>query len=546
MAILRSAIVRPGPPNLSFKRLPIMFLATSFVILVCVSLIAVETWLTWRARVIQLDETKISAANLAQSVAQHAYDTIKEADTILVGLVERLEVDGVGDSQFARLHALLVKRVAELPQLHGIFINGPDGRSLVNSQASMLSGQNNSDREYFMFHRDHLDRGPHIGPPIRSKSTGEWIVTVSRRIDGPAGIFAGVAVASINMDYFNKFYNRFSIGQKGAIFLALDNGIMLVRRPFEEKSLGRDISKFPLFHHYLPKASVGTAVFTSAQDGVTRINSYRRLEQYPLVVSAAISEVEILSQWRADAYLHGSGIVILVLGLALLGLRLIKQIELRIQAEAELVRARSALETLNVTLEKLAMQDGLTDLANRRQFDKSLKDEFSRAMRDASSLALIMIDVDCFKQYNDIYGHAAGDECLKTISKVVAEGKHRPGDVAARYGGEELVVLLPGTDVAEAMIVAENIREAIHRLELTHAGNATGVVTVSAGVEAFTPVRHENRPVDLVEAADKALYQAKASGRNRVCSQASSIATSVEKSNETQDNPRIGRHHSSV
>jgi diguanylate cyclase (GGDEF)-like protein len=546
MTTLNNPTVRRRPPNLSSRRLPIMFLATSFVILVCVSLIAVHAWLTWRARVIQLNETAISTANLAQSVAQHAYDTIKEADTVLVGLVERLETDDVAEGQHTRIHDLLVNRVAELPQLHGIFIYGPDGRGLVNSQAAMLSDQNNSDREYFKFHREHLDRGPHIGPPIRSKTTAEWIVTVSRRINGPGGSFAGVALATINMNYFSQFYNGFTIGQKGAIFLALDNGIMLVRRPFEEKSLGRDISTLPLFRDYLPRAPVGTSTITSGQDGVTRINSYRRLQQYPLVVSAALSEDEILSEWRADAYLNGGAVGILVLGLILLGLRLIKQIELRIQAEAELVRARGALETLNATLEKLAMQDGLTGLANRRQFDAALKDEFSRAMRDASSLALIMIDVDCFKQYNDIYGHAAGDECLRAISKAVAEGKHRPGDLAARYGGEELVVLLPGTDVDGAMVVAENIRRAIYRLELTHAGNATGVVTVSAGVEAFTPVRHENRPVELVEAADKALYQAKASGRNRVCAQACPIATSVEKSKGTQENPRMERHHSSI
>lgn len=533
MPPLRYANVLPGPPNLKFKRLPIMFLATSFVILVCISLIAVETWLTWRAHVIQLDETKISTANLAQSVAQHAYDTIKETDTILVGLVERLEVDGVAEGQQARIRALLVNRVAELPQLHGIFVYGHDGRLLVNSQAAMLSDQNNADQEYFAFHREHLDRGPHIGPPIRSKSTGEWIVTVSRRINGPGGSFAGVALATINMNYFSQFYKGFAIGQNGAIFIALDNGIMLVRRPFEEKSLGRDISQLPLFRDYLPKAPTGTATITSGQDGVTRINSYHRLEQYPLVVSAALSEDEILSQWRADAYLHGSAVGILVLGLALLGLRLIKQIELRIQAEAELGRARSALETLNGTLEKLAMHDGLTGLANRRQFDASLKDEFSRAMRNASSLALIMIDVDCFKQYNDIYGHVAGDECLRAVSKVVAEGKHRPGDVAARYGGDELVVLLPGTDVAGAMVVAENIRDAIHRLELIHAGNATGVVTISAGVGAFAPVRHEHQPVDLVEAADKALYQAKTSGRDRVCAKGGPIAALAEKSSGT-------------
>ncbi len=426
-------------------------------------------------------------------------------------------MDGIGEPNLDRIHSLMAKRVIELPQLHGLFVYDQDGRWVVNSQQTMLKGLNNSDREYFIFHRDHPDRGPHIGPPVKSKSTGEWIVTVSRRIDHGDGSFAGVALATINMNYFKKFYEQFNIGESGSIFIALGNGIVLLRRPFEEKSLGRDISQLPLFRDYLSKASVGTDTITSGQDGITRINSYRRLDKYPLVVSAALSQDEVLAEWRSDATLQAGGVGLLVLGLALLGFRLIKQIELRTQAEAALVQARNSLETLNRTLEKLAMQDGLTGLANRRQFDVSLKDEFSRAMRDASSLALVMIDVDCFKQYNDIYGHAAGDECLKAISKVVAEGKHRPGDVTARYGGEELVVLLPGTDVAGAMAVAEKIRQAIHDLKLTHAGNSTGIVTVSAGVDAFAPVRHENQPIDLIEAADKALYHAKTSGRNRVC-----------------------------
>ncbi len=506
--------------DLNARRSPLIWLATSFVVLVCVSLIAVQSWVTWRAREIQLRESTAAAANLAQAVAQHAYDTIKEADTVLVGLVERMEADGAAAPQTERLHTFARNRVLELPQLRGIFIFAPDGSCLLDSPNLMLKNQNNAEREYFIYHRTHADRGVHIGPPIRSKSSGAWIITVSRRVTLPDGGFGGVVLATLKMEYFKTFYERFDIGRSGAIFIALDNGVMLLRRPFEPKALGRNIAALPLFSRYLPLGPVGTAVIASGQDGVTRINSYRRLEQYPLVVSAALSREEALAQWRADAYLQGAAVALLALALALLGSRLIRQIDLRIEAEAELLRARNALEALNQTLEKLAMQDGLTGLANRRQFDLSLQAEFSRAMRDASSLALIMIDVDCFKQYNDIYGHAAGDECLRAIGAAVAQAKRRPGDVTARYGGEEMVVLLPETDVAGALLVAENIRKAIQKLALKHPGNAAGLVTVSAGVNAFAPVRHHNRPIELVESADRALYMAKAGGRNRVCSQA--------------------------
>ncbi|MFZ6722937.1 sensor domain-containing diguanylate cyclase [Undibacterium sp. Ji49W] len=508
--------INTGLPDPAPRKFPVTALATGFVILVCASLILVQGWVTWRAREVQLAETERATSNLARSIGQHAYDTIKGADTVLVGLVERLEVDGVTESNLERMHSLLIKRVQELPQLHGLFVYDQDGRWVTNSQATLNKNANNSDREYFIYHREHTDRGVHIGPPIKSKSTGEWIITVSRRFNNSDGGFAGVVLATINMGYFKKFYEQFDIGETGAIFVALTDGTILLRRPFEEKSLGRNISQFPLFRDYLPNAKVGTQTFTSGQDGIVRINSYRQLELYPLVVSAALSRDEVLEEWKSNSIVHAIGVGCLVLGLALIGSRLIRQINLRVQAEAELSKARHSLENLNRTLEKLAMQDGLTGLANRRQFDIALKDEFSRAMRNASSLALIMIDVDCFKQYNDIYGHAAGDECLREISKVVAAGKHRPGDLSARYGGEELAILLPGTDISGAMKVAENIRQAIYQLELKHSGNSAGVVTVSAGIDAFVPVRENNQAVELIEAADKALYHAKSQGRNRV------------------------------
>lgn len=526
MLNLRSSVARLV--GLDDSSSPIRLRAVSFVVLSCLSLVALQAWVSWRAREVQLDASSVVAANLARAVEQHAYDTIKEADTVLAGLVDRLETERPAQVRLARMRQLLAMQAAELPQLQGIYVFARDGSWRVNSLGSTPEHSNISEREYFIYHRSHVDRGPHIGPAIRSKTNGEWVLTVTRRINQPDGSFGGLALATIKMAYFRKFYERFEIGQSGAIFIALDSGVMLVRRPFDEKALGRNISALPLFQDHLPRIPVGTVMLTSGQDGITRINSYRRLEQYPLVISVALSKDEVLAQWRADACLQGAGAGALALVLGLLGWRLVRQIELRGNAEAELVLARNSLEALNRTLEQLAMQDGLTGLANRRQFDASLLEEFSRAMRNASPLALIMFDVDSFKQYNDLYGHPAGDECLRTIAQVVAAGKHRPGDVTARYGGEELAVLLPGTDMAGAMQVAENIRKAIHKLQLCHPGNTGGVVTVSAGVQALVPGRYDNsQPLELVEAADQALYQAKLDGRNRVRAAAPKLAPVV-------------------
>ena len=497
-------------------RISLSLRAGFFVVLVCASLVAVESWQLWRTRSVQLRETAVASENLSKAMAQHAYDTVKEADTILVGLVERMENDGADGPKGSRLHALLAKRVSELRLLHGLFIFAADGAWIESSISAWPTPANNADREYFKYHRDHADLGPHIGPPILSKTTGDWVVTISRRINKPDGTFAGVALATVKMDYFREFYSSFNIGKSGAVFVASDKGIILLRRPFDTKYLGRDISALPLFRDYLPKAANATNTITSSLDGVTRVTSYRTLTQYPLVVSAALSEEEALAEWRSEAYVHGGAVALLVIGLGLMGFRLAKQIEGRARAESELRKARSSLETLNATLEKLAMQDGLTSLANRRQFDISLQNEFSRATREASSLALVMMDVDCFKQYNDIYGHVAGDECLRQIGKIVAAGKLRPGDVGARYGGEELALLLPGTNVAGAMVVAERIRKAVEALAINHSGSTTGVVTISAGVKSFVPKPAGENPIDLIQGADKALYMAKSKGRNQV------------------------------
>ncbi|WP_198088823.1 sensor domain-containing diguanylate cyclase [Variovorax sp. E3] len=505
------------------RRLTITSRATVFVAIVCLGLVLLDGWNSWQARSAQLREMSVETQNLARSMAQQADDAFKLADTALVGIVERMEYETAGPAEVARLRELLAVRVAEMPQLDGLHVYDQDGNWVANSRQNWPQNLNNADREYFKFHQTHTDRRARIGVPVQSRTNGRLLVPVSRRINHADGSFAGVALATIKIDFFLKFYDSLDVGQAGAVGLILENGTMIARRPFAVSAVGRDMRGSELFRAYTEHGPVGTAYIKSVQDGVLRLNSFARLPNYPLFATASLSKDEILANWRRDTLWHSSGVVLLVLLVAGVGWRLIRQLKLQIQTEEELRRARDALETLNKTLNTLAMEDGLTGLANRRKFDVTLETEFSKAMRNASTLALIMLDVDCFKQYNDIYGHAAGDECLQIIGRTILQvASMRAGDLAARYGGEELAVLLPDTDVAGAVALAERIRNAVRDLNIEHTGMPGGFVTLSAGVEALRPADPDSdgQPKALIRAADMALYRAKALGRNRVCAAA--------------------------
>ena len=184
--------------------------------------------------------------------------------------------------------------------------------------------------------------------------------------------------------------------------------------------------------------------------------------------------------------------------------------------ELQVAERTRELTALNEELHQLSLSDGLTGLGNRRSLDELLEQEWKRARRERSEVAMLMIDLDFFKLFNDTYGHLAGDDCLKTVAAAIRRMIQRPTDFAGRYGGEEFSVVLPATDAAGARQVGERIRREVEALAIPHQCSLLGgVVTVSIGVAAKIPARDE--PVQaLVEAADQSLYQAKAAGRNRV------------------------------
>jgi diguanylate cyclase (GGDEF)-like protein len=179
-------------------------------------------------------------------------------------------------------------------------------------------------------------------------------------------------------------------------------------------------------------------------------------------------------------------------------------------------RMASELHDTNARLTLLASLDGLTGIANRRSFDERFAQEWNRAVRHHKPMALAMIDLDNFKQFNDLYGHLAGDRCLCAVADALSREVQRPEDLVARFGGEEFALLLPHTSAEGAHKVVERIRAAVLALGIDHIGNSWNRVTVSIGYSALTPVTGGDGPSRLIQLADAALYQAKSGGRNRV------------------------------
>ncbi len=199
-----------------------------------------------------------------------------------------------------------------------------------------------------------------------------------------------------------------------------------------------------------------------------------------------------------------------LLGLALVGLVIFRPMVRRINQNLERLSATAAM------FKDLSFIDGLTGLANRRALDLHLEQEWRRHARAGASLALVLLDVDHFKQYNDAHGHLQGDEALRALAKVLREAARRPGDLAARFGGEELAMVLAGVDLDTATRLADQVRRQVEELGLAHPGPPPGrCLTVSLGVTSLVPGREVDIP-RLVLAADQALYSAKAAGRNRV------------------------------
>lgn len=446
--------------------------------------------------------------NLAMTLERDIARNIATYGLSLQGVIDALQQPGIDDASLGVRRTALFDRAATAEFLGSVLVLDRDGNVTEASTSTQPPVLNLADRDYFQAQRDRPDVGLFVSRAYRSRlRQGDISIAISRRLPDIGGQFAGIVMGALRIAYFQGLFGALDLGPGGSVTLFRQDGRVIARHPFNDADIDRDLSGSANFRRFAAEGS-GNFVGRAAIDGVERLYSFRRVGDLPLILAVASSVDDIYAPWRAKAI--GIGAILIFLCGASVALSLLFRRELlrRFTAEAALAQAAGKLAVLAAT-------DGLTGLANRRQFDEALEREWRRAIRGDNPIALLMLDADNFKFYNDHYGHLEGDHVLRSIADCVRLLLRRPADLGARYGGEEFAVLLPETDAIGALDVAERLRARVETLAIPHEGRPGGRVTISIGVAVARP-RHGDQDSVLVREADAALYAAKDAGRNRV------------------------------
>lgn len=595
-----------------------------FVVAVCASIFAgsvIPEISTYRVATRQAVDQSFSQARL---FIQHAEDTFHLVDNSLLFLRQELEAGTAPTDAMEKLRRSETEaRSGARP--FSFYIMRHDGDLVGASDPNDDLSRNNHDRGYFWRHENLPDREVLVGDPIFGRGTSTWVVTLSRRLNDPAGAFAGVVSAVVELDYFVAFYAHAITDPRISVLLARRDGTVLTRFPFVDDVIGMRVAATRDRAETRPATADGNGLELSPVEKEARLVASAVGKDFGLSAFVSMPRSAIWNDWLSDAWPRGLVRMLMTLCIGWLGLRVLRQMRSQRvlglslqQREAEFlaVAEGAALAILRLTrdghilyaspaaprlfacgaeellerpmtdfispddvpavlrrleriaalpdvssiieyrlntdgaerwhamtvqssgtaaseliaiirdetpekerqneLAKEANTDPLTHLANRRRMEDALATEWRRAARDGTPLSLLFVDADRFKAFNDSYGHTEGDACLRAIAAAVQESASRAGDLAARFGGEEFVVVLPGTDAAGALVLAERVRSGVRDLAIPHRLNAPfGVATVSIGVATALPGQTLARPEELIAEADRALYRAKSTGRNR-------------------------------
>ncbi len=519
------------------------------------------------------------AASLAKQGAVAQNEIIVSARSLLQAIVSARATFNSSDEDCSKF---LAKTAQPIPWIKTLSVANIQGTIICSSFPDAI-GLDISARQHFTGAIDSGDfvvSDYFVGPRIKAP-----VITVTLAQRGPYGGAAAVVLGLLDISWFERVAKTF-VPPSGFMLMVDGKGTVLAQHPNNDDLVGRELNHHPLVQAML--AQHEGFVITPALDGVSRIFGFVQLPGTTTRIAVGLDEKEVLARanremWKAFAEAAAVAVLVL-LGIWFGGERLlvrpiralantasrIGRGEDKIHAAdlpwaAEFVPLAVALDDMasklsereqelrdsNSQLRELAQTDGLTGLANRRSFNEHLMAEWKLAAKLRQPIAVLMIDVDFFKKFNDHYGHIQGDSCLRKVSGVLMEGTRarigppppatetnlppsfqrvsghaRRADFAARYGGEEFAVLLQGADLDAALLVAERLRRGVEDLLMAHAGAPWGFVSISIGVASMFPSEQGN-PENLTESADAGLYEAKRQGRNRVAVLTSTVLSQV-------------------
>jgi diguanylate cyclase (GGDEF)-like protein len=452
----------------------------------------------------------------------------------------------------------LTDLTANIPWIRMLSFAATDGQLKCSTDA-MAIGLNVSDRP-------HFQKALHA----RDFALSDYVISRVHQLPSVVATFPairddgtvnGVVLAVINLQWINELAATAAMHSNASVMLIDGGGTVIAGSADQAALVGKQFGDHPLTQHMLA-GDEGTTTL-SGFDGTRRIFAYVRVPWTQARLAVGLNESVVNSEidHMIDiAYLQLVFFGLLVLLVAWFGgeqliVRPIRSLartaarfgrgDLHVRATqeswvaefeplavalddmaAKLAEREDELKIANQHLEELASLDGLSGLANRRGFDRELEREWKSACERREPLALMMVDIDHFKLFNDRYGHVAGDTCLRAVGETLSLVTLENAVVVARYGGEEFALLLPGLDLERTKGLAEEARRAVEDLLINHSESPCGRVTVSIGVESLVPETYQTS-ADLIEAADRALYDAKRRGRNKVVTHAAILLSAA-------------------
>jgi diguanylate cyclase (GGDEF)-like protein len=468
----------------------------------------------WQSRQQAEERTKLVARDLGNVLAGSIAGAFENIDLVLLAAVDQVRSRrvAVGTSDGPSLDALNEMH-SRTPGLIGLHATDASGTVEFGSEQEVAERLSIADRDYFQRLKADPNAGMVVSSPVMGKIAKKWVLVCARRIDLPNGQFDGVVYGSIVIDGMADRIagKRLQLGDNDTVAVSTNAMMLIVRyiNGHQDMQFVGQTRSVPAVDELLRSgAEEGFFSANSPFDQVERIFYFERIAGQPMNLIVGLATADAMSGWRRETAYAALTTAIFAL-IVSFGSFLIYQGQVRkLLLVAELAGSNQRLSDLSTT-------DGLTGIANRRRFDALLSEEWLRGIRNRQALALAMVDIDYFKNYNDRYGHPGGDECLRKVAQLLRQHVRRAGDFVARYGGEEFAIVCLATEGENARQLVERIRVSLEKAALPHETSPFGHVTVSIGVAAMVPGDGQRSEI-LIRKADEALYAAKDAGRNRV------------------------------